>query len=248
MRFLYETGLARSINVLCFLLCVFQQDVNSQEIRDSGESAPPKIVISSVQSGEQVSFRNLKFGLTRDDFRAITETVDFARNAIAIRGRFLSSAHRGRESKSLVIGCSSPGLLDAGGLTIGQGRFLTEREFRDAESVCVIDSATVREIFGKRDPIGANLKIDSQYLVVVGVLANERTPDSIPEIIVPLKTMKLRWGDLEILRNAGTFQTKWCELSEIWIPTLPTRSKVRQLESLLKSRHDDKNDFRISDQ
>lgn len=226
------------------LLLVNCNQSNSQQMLEY-ESDQPGIVIASVYPSEQNNFRAIKYGLTREDFRAIVENFDFARKAIALRGQISNAALGDNRLNSLVIGCSSSSFLDADRYTIQKGRFLTSRELKHAETVCVIDSVTAKHFFGNDNPIGKDLKIVSDYFIVVGILGPDRPAGSTAEIFVPLNTMKLRWGDLNYIRNAGSFTAKHHELSEIRIPTIPTRTKIKQLQSFLKQRHESKDDFRV---
>ena len=60
-------------------------------------------------------------------------------------------------------------------LTVEQGRFLTALDRRAVAPVCVLGAGLRRVLFGYRDPVGQQVRIDQGWCEVVGVLAARST-------------------------------------------------------------------------
>ena len=60
-------------------------------------------------------------------------------------------------------------------LAVERGRFLAPLDRRAAGSVCVLGARLSRVLFGYRDPVGAQVQVDSGWCQVVGVLAARST-------------------------------------------------------------------------
>ncbi|MFQ5808870.1 MAG: ABC transporter permease [Armatimonadota bacterium] len=73
---------------------------------------------------------------------------------------------------------------------VERGRFFTDREARGGQSVCVIGTTTVENLFGRSDPLGQRIRIKNVPFEVIGVLKGKggassyRDPDDI--IVVPI--------------------------------------------------------------
>jgi putative ABC transport system permease protein len=61
-------------------------------------------------------------------------------------------------------------------LTAARGRLLSDLDERRGARVCVIGDDLARQLFGPADPVGANLRLGSDYYEVVGVLAGDGSP------------------------------------------------------------------------
>ena len=80
---------------------------------------------------------------------------------------------------------------------IQSGRFIQQEDLDRNESVCVIGTEVQRDLFGKTDPIGQELKIGRQRFTVVGVMEEKgdkmATEGWDKKLIVPFTTMWTRF-------------------------------------------------------
>jgi putative ABC transport system permease protein len=83
------------------------------------------------------------------------------------------------------------------GRNIVQGRPLNATDFEDYRSVVVIDQTMVQQMFGDRNPIGANLYLSGMAWQVVGVMEtkiSERQEGQEGEMVIPLNTQMALTG------------------------------------------------------
>jgi putative ABC transport system permease protein len=79
------------------------------------------------------------------------------------------------------------------GLEMDKGRFYNEAERRGNAHVAVIGPKIVAELFGSRNPIGENIKIDTDTFKVIGVFKS-KGPNFDDRVFVPDTTMTEAFG------------------------------------------------------
>ena len=93
----------------------------------------------------------------------------------------------------------TPGYLESVGVTLRQGRTITEADRRDSERAVVINEALARKYFGRTDPIGKLLGGDAgpRPSRVVGLVANavERHLTDVPEPVRYVAVAQMPWID-----------------------------------------------------
>ena len=109
---------------------------------------------------------------------------------------------------------------------VESGRFIQQEDLDRNESVCVIGVQVQRDLFGKTDPIGQELKIGRQRFTVVGVMeekGNRMATEGWDEkLIIPFTTMWTRfignqkWG-FELWMKAESFEEVDQALAEVMI-------------------------------
>lgn len=146
-----------------------------------------------------------------------------------------AEAVRGERSSDIAFIGTTSRLAKSRDLTTASGRFLVERDVTRLENVCVIGPTVRNRLFGVTNPIGRNVRIDSEYYLVVGVL----TTDDIRErsstdrhVYVPWSTMLARHGSFEIRSEAGAFEASDFDVNEIDV--LVAKSSRRQSAKVLR--------------
>ena len=109
---------------------------------------------------------------------------------------------------------------------IQSGRFIQQEDLDRNESVCVIGTEVQRDLFGKTDPIGQELKIGRQRFTVVGVMEEKgdkmATEGWDKKLIVPFTTMWTRFignqkRGFELWLKAESFEKVDQALAEVMI-------------------------------
>ena len=122
------------------------------------------------RENELMEIRRKSAGLSARDAQAIREAVPAVERVVAKieveAWKVLSSAGR---AKPRVLGVSSdyPALVR---LTLHEGRFFDRTDEDTHAAVCVIGEKVRRDLFGFEAALGRPLKVNDQWLTVVGVL------------------------------------------------------------------------------
>ena len=80
---------------------------------------------------------------------------------------------------------------------VERGRFITQNDMDRRETVCVIGAEVQKDLFRGADPIGQELKINTERFTVVGVM--EKKGDGMAtggwdsRVVIPFSTMKIRF-------------------------------------------------------
>lgn len=93
--------------------------------------------------------------------------------------KVVSQAERGAEIKyadqsvkATVLGIT-PGYTDILNYTLSEGLFIGQTQYDARQKVCVLGAGTAYSLFGKDDPLGRMVKVDDQWLEVIGVLGSK---------------------------------------------------------------------------
>jgi putative ABC transport system permease protein len=146
-------------------------------------------------------------GLTFDDYRVIRKEVSGVVDSSA-RKRFTPTKliPKPQQDSPVVYGVN-PSYQQIAGLAAVEGRFFDTGENDAAAPVCVLGSAAKLSLFGSADAMGQYVKINEQWLHVIGVVAPQISADTeiagLPSqdlnnlIYAPLNSVILRLEDSE---------------------------------------------------
>jgi putative ABC transport system permease protein len=137
-----------------------------------------------------------------------------------------------------------PSFLQINSLTVVEGRWLTEEDNTTSAPVCVLGETAKVNLLGYERAVGKYVKVNTQWLQVVGVLAHQATADTEVEglevpnrnnlIIAPLNTVMRRVEDNNaFLRD---------EIDGIYLKVTPGTDSVetsRVVSAILVSTHKD---------
>ncbi|MDP4002678.1 ABC transporter permease [Methylobacterium sp. NEAU K] len=183
--------------------------------------------------------------LTEGDVDAILAQVPQVR---AAAGSLSGSAQVVRESRNwnTTINGTTNGHFLVRDWGLAAGRYFNGTEQITAAKVAILGSVVAREMFGRDEPVGAEIRIMSVPFEVVGVL-DPKGPDQDDVAFVPLETAKLRFlGSASgVNRDAVAYIVAKAESDEAMV-----RAK-REIEELVRQRHriaaGDEDDFKVSD-
>ena len=132
------------------------------------------IVREKTLSDEELEEVRAKFsqGLSIQDASVIREIVPGVER-IASQAEKSTDVRFGDKSvKSTVIGIT-PDFLGLMNYKVQQGYFIGEKHYNERLKVCVLGAGIASTFFKGEDPIGKLVKIDDQWLEVIGVLASK---------------------------------------------------------------------------
>jgi len=188
------------------------------------------IIIRSIKPPEE-SIENaggtrsiIPYGLTRDDFERLVETIPTINRALPIRETRYRFGYLGRNIEGRLVGCT-PEYAEVNNLEIDRGRFLSDTDNREKWNHGVLASGTAERLFPIENPIGRAIRIEESFYIVVGT-TKERSPtagiggslaaqDFNNDVYIPIDTFWSRIGDFIFTRRSGSFQGERVELSQI---------------------------------
>ncbi len=189
-------------------------------------------------------------GLSFRDFRAISENVP-GLQALTPRKRFkpLKVVPKPSQEPPQLIGVE-PDFLEINSLRIVEGRFFSGEDNAGSAPVCVLGESAKVNLLGYEPAVGKFVKINDQWLQVVGVLAQQATADSDVEglevvdrnnlVIAPLNTVMRRFED-----NNSYLKD---EIDGIYIKVAPQTDSIETssvVKAILNSTHKDAGDFNV---
>jgi len=187
-------------------------------------------------------------GLSIKDANAIMEIVP-AVVKIAAQAEFNSEVrYTDRSVKSTILGVT-PNYLEMMNFKMRRGEFIVDQHYNQRLRVCIIGAGAAGNLFGHEDPIGQMVKIEDQWLEVIGVLEPKTlfaetvgelaARDLNTDVYLPLSTFLNRFSRENILT------------SEIQQITAQVSSSGKLMESsklideILKRHHFNNNDYNI---
>lgn len=186
------------------------------------------VIVRSIKPPSEVTEGQpgLIYGLTREDYERITETIPTIERALPIREirrRFQSNLSE-KMVDGRLVGCT-PEYAEVTRLEVDRGRFLSDVDVREKHNHCVLAAETASDLFPYQDPIGRSIHVEEDYYVVVGVM-KPRDPtagiggslaaqDFSRDVYVPITTLWNRIGDVIITRRSGSFEREEIQLSQI---------------------------------
>jgi putative ABC transport system permease protein len=122
-------------------------------------------------TGEQQAEANRRSsaGLSYNDARLIRESVPDTFTLAPLKFVDAEVRFEGRQSVAQVV-ATSPEYEDVTSFRVASGRFVTAVDVRDYKRVCILGSEVKEELFGYRDPIGAQVRIGGTWFTTVGVM------------------------------------------------------------------------------
>ncbi len=107
--------------------------------------------------------------LTIRDAAAVARAAPHVQAAVAERSTFATVRRGDRDLRRVEVRGVEPDYMLVSDLPVGAGRPLGEADTRTRAAVCVVGHDVAGELFGDLDPLGRDLRVSGQRLVVVGV-------------------------------------------------------------------------------
>jgi putative ABC transport system permease protein len=127
---------------------------------------------------------------------------------------------------------------------VAEGRFFGHIDFRDKENVAVLGASTANQLFPFENPLGAIVKVGSEYFRIVGVM-EEKTIETSPGegqsamssnyLFIPISTARIWFGEYNTKVSSGSREMERVELHELQVRVrstdlvVPTAHAVRAM-------------------
>lgn len=223
------------------------------------------IILRSIKPPEEqkVSDRNsqsyiLQYGLTYADIRRIKSTIPGV--SVVVPGRIMREyAWNISRRVDCEIMATVPWYPEMRNHRVAQGRFFTEREMDEKVNVCVIGAAMAEKLFPLEAPLGAFVRVGSDYYRVIGIMetqgktakaeeaAGSAKPSAADRMFIPLETAKTRYGEVLVKQRSGSFEAERIALHEVTV-TAANREEVVNISLAIKDlleRNHKKKDYDI---
>ena len=116
------------------------------------------------------------FGLKREDFRVLQETLPTLKRIVPIREASQEVRHHAQVTNARIVGCTGD-YLDMNHLQLARGRFINQRDLDQFDNVAVLSAEIADLLFRFEDPMTQAVKIGDQFYTVIGVARRaERRP------------------------------------------------------------------------
>jgi len=185
------------------------------------------IIVRSIKppSGEQLEkARVLQYGLLREDYRRLANTIPTIEKILPIRELKRQFRVGDREVDGRLVGCT-PEYSQVTRLEVARGRFLSDADLKDRRNVCVLAAEVAARLFPIDEPLGRSIHVEEDYYVVVGVM-KPRGPtaaiggsfaaqDFASDVYVPISTVWTRIGDTVATFRSGSLEAEEVELSQL---------------------------------
>ena len=201
-------------------------------------------------SDEELETARAKFsqGLSLEDVEAIKNIVPQVENIAPQAEKSSDVKYQDKSVKSNLIGIT-PEFSKILNYSTELGSFITQDHYDRQLKVCVIGSDIAAKFFYVNDPIGQSIKIDDQWLEVIGVLKSKSlftetvgelaSRDLNSDIYIPLSTFNGRFEKEKELAS---------ELKQITVKVKDSKNitKIAEIiENLVSRHHFENQDFSI---
>ena len=131
-----------------------------------------------------------------EDLDFLLENCPSLKTATALSEMTFTVSHK-HVNQSLQVAGVTPFYEEVNNWYIQAGRFITQSDMERREPICVIGSEVRKDLFEMEDPIGLELKINTERFTVIGVM-EEKGNSMASEgwdnrVIIPLTTMGIRF-------------------------------------------------------
>jgi putative ABC transport system permease protein len=193
----------------------------------------------------------LPYGLLREDYALLVETLPTIKSALPIREMRRMVRYADNTIECRVVGCT-PEYAEVTRLFVERGHFITDAEVKLTQNCCVLASQVVERLFPYEDPLGRRVYFQDQkdYYTVVGI-CRDRPPtaaiggsldaqDFSNDVYIPISTMRKRIGDTIVMSSGGSREGETVELNQITlrIDSIDNVQKTATLvEQMLEKNH-----------
>jgi len=239
-------------------LVAMGEGVSYQAQQQILELGATNIIIRSVEpianSGDKNRVKS--YGLLRSDFQRILSNIPTITRAVPIRELKRECRVNDRAASVNLVGCAEEH-FELNRLEMARGRWMAKQD--NQENLIVLADGTAQKLFPGENPIGKNIKVESDVYTVIGQTKPRNASAAIGgsldsrdysfDAYIPLETFRHRVGD-QIMTRTGegmNFKGEIVELTQITLTVGDVQQideTVAIVENLLKKYHD-KEDYAV---
>ena len=168
----------------------------------------------------------LTYGLTRDDWRLLSETLHSVETSTPIREIRRQFRAGPNTVHGRLVGCTPEyAALNNLAPQPRRGHFITTVEVERRLNVCVLAAEVADSLFGYENPIGETIHVVSDIYTVVGVVQPKAATAAVggslsgqqfdKDVYIPITTLWQRIGDHIITVESGSFSGEIVELNQV---------------------------------
>jgi len=243
--------------VICMLS--ISEGASADEMRLIQLMGTQNIIVNSIKpkgttQTSQETTTMIEYGVTRSDFRMISNTIPHLRDVIPLKTVAYAVQYRDRKVPWDLIG-TTPEFFDTVNVDVYQGRVLTAEDMEDRKGVCVLGFGVSKELFGFEDPIGRSVYGVSAFGMrpykVVGVLAEVITAGAPArgveernlnqEVYIPYSTADATYGSISAKRSSGSREYFKMDFSSLYVNVADVDYVLpvsRMVQRVLKHNHE----------
>jgi putative ABC transport system permease protein len=169
--FLAGLGVVFGVGAVVGMLAI-GEGARLESIRQIQEMGINKIIVRSLANDGRSDGTAVEFGIREQDVLHIEEHFDNVQAILPIshwRGRIASQWFEKERGNIVGVPVEFPDITNSN-LVKGAGRFITQKDYDEVASVCVLGSGMAESLFQFRDPIGETVSLNGVLFTVVGVL------------------------------------------------------------------------------
>jgi putative ABC transport system permease protein len=183
--------------------------------------------------------------ITAQQVEALARELSTARAIAPVANWMRPIKYKERSSDRVLIFGTTDQYLRTGGMTLAEGRFISEADSDGARPVCVLGSIIATNLFGRESPIGKKVTIGGRPFEVIGVLDKlgglfGSTFDN--QVVIPLVQF---YSTFVWARDVDQIQVKVGSLADLDNAREELRSAMRKVRRLAPT---DPDDFAINQQ
>ena len=242
--------------VICLL--AIGEGISRQAQKQIEGLGADNIIVRSIKpvrlpSDESSSNFILPYGLLREDYDRLVQTIPTVKGAIPIREMRREIRFRDRSIDGRLVG-STPEYAEVTRLSVDRGHFITDAEVDQQLNHCVLAAKVAETLFPYEEPLGRTIYLPehNDYYQVVGVLKHRdptaaiggslEAQDFAKDVYIPISTMRKRIGDTVVVRRSGSREGEMVELNQITLridDVNHVMQTARVVEQMLEENHKD---------
>ena len=188
--------------------------------------------------------------LTLEDAYALLDPV-YSVPIVAVAPELTTNGQvvAGRENTFAQIVGVTPEYKSVRNYSVGSGEFISQPQVANRSEVAVIGSQIAETLFGFRDPVGQNLRINGRQFTVIGVLEAQGGTvigNLDNQVLVPLTTMYYRLSSQRTTQGDINVQAINVQVESVDVMD----DAIQRIATVLRLRHriTDADDFNITSQ
>ena len=209
-----------------------------------------RLTLTSIPAADRNDLSAERVGITREDALRITSTIPNIALAIPVR-EFAAVARKADRTADVRVVGTTHDFARIRPIRIQPGRFLNKADSQTRENVVVVGPQLAQTLFPQEDAVGQTLMLEGQVFKIIGAFKPSTTlgeREFRDAVLMPISTLRSRFGDMHLKRNRGSFSAENMELSRLELVLDDPELKVQTqqaVEQVLRRSHKTK-DYQVT--